>query len=50
MAVCIMLSVVLPIAQLVLCEVPKAIFYQVEHVGDIANDGRNGGFGSTGVK
>lgn len=37
-------------AQLVLCEVPKAIFYQVEHVSDIANDGRNGGFGSTGVK
>jgi dUTP pyrophosphatase len=37
-------------AQLVLCEVPKALFYQVEHVSDIANDGRNGGFGSTGVK
>lgn len=37
-------------AQLVLCEVPKAVFYQVEHVSDIANDGRNGGFGSTGVK
>lgn len=37
-------------AQLVLCEVPKAIFYQVESVGEIANDGRNGGFGSTGVK
>lgn len=37
-------------AQLVLCEVPKAIFYEVEHVSDIANDGRNGGFGSTGVK
>lgn len=37
-------------AQLVLAEVPKAIFYQVEHVSDIANDGRNGGFGSTGVK
>jgi dUTP pyrophosphatase len=37
-------------AQLVLIEVPKAIFYQVEHVSDIANDGRNGGFGSTGVK
>lgn len=37
-------------AQLVLCEVPKAAFYQVEHVSDIANDGRNGGFGSTGVK
>lgn len=37
-------------AQLVLCEVPKAVFYQVEHVSDVANDGRNGGFGSTGVK
>lgn len=37
-------------AQLVLAEVPKAIFYQVEHVNDIANDGRQGGFGSTGVK
>lgn len=37
-------------AQLVLCEVPKAVFYQVEHVSDVANDGRNGGFGSTGVR
>ena len=37
-------------AQLVLAEVPKAIFYEVEKVADIANDGRNGGFGSTGVK
>jgi dUTP pyrophosphatase len=37
-------------AQLVLAEVPKAIFYQVENVSDIANDGRNGGFGSTGVE
>ena len=37
-------------AQLVLCEVPKAIFYEVEKVSDIANDGRQGGFGSTGVK
>ena len=37
-------------AQLVLCEVPKAAFYQVESVGVIENDGRNGGFGSTGVK
>lgn len=37
-------------AQLVLCEVPKASFYQVENVGAIENDGRNGGFGSTGVK
>ena len=37
-------------AQLVLCEVPKAVFYEVEKVGDITNDGRSGGFGSTGVK
>ena len=37
-------------AQLVLCEVPKAILYQVSNVGEITNDGRNGGFGSTGVK
>jgi dUTP pyrophosphatase len=37
-------------AQLVLCEVPKAIFYQVETVSAIENDGRAGGFGSTGVK
>lgn len=37
-------------AQLVLCEVPKAVFYQVESVGSIENDGRAGGFGSTGVK
>jgi dUTP pyrophosphatase len=36
-------------AQLVLCEVPKAVFYEVEKVSEIANDGRNGGFGSTGV-
>lgn len=37
-------------AQLVLCEVPKAAFYQVESVAKIDNDGRKGGFGSTGVK
>jgi dUTP pyrophosphatase len=37
-------------AQLVLAEVPKAIFYEVEKVADIANDGRNGGFGSSGLK
>lgn len=37
-------------AQLVLCEVPKAVLYEVENVGEIANDGRKGGFGSTGVK
>lgn len=33
--------------QFVLCEVPKAVLHQVESVGSIANDGRNGGFGST---
>ena len=37
-------------AQLVLCEVPKAAFYQVESVNTIANDGRAGGFGSSGLK
>ena len=37
-------------AQLVLAEVPKAIFYQVENVSAVENDGRAGGFGSTGVK
>ena len=37
-------------AQLVLCEIPKAAFYEVESVSKIENDGRNGGFGSTGVK
>ena len=36
------------IAQLVLSEVPKAVFYKVENVANIENDGRNGGFGSTG--
>ncbi len=36
-------------AQLVLCEVPKAIFYEVESVAGIGED-RQGGFGSTGVK
>lgn len=38
------------VAQLVLSEVPKAVFYEVETVSNIANDGRNGGFGSTGDK
>ena len=37
-------------AQLVLCEIPKAAFYEVGSVSEIANDGRAGGFGSTGVK
>lgn len=36
-------------AQLVLSEVPKAAFYQVESVGQIG-DNRGGGFGSTGLK
>ena len=38
------------IAQLVLSEVPKAVFYEVESVAAIENDGRKGGFGSTGNK
>ena len=37
-------------AQLVLCEVPKAAFFEIETVSAIDNDGRNGGFGSTGLK
>lgn len=37
-------------AQLVLSEKPKAAFYQVDSVSKIENDGRNGGFGSTGLK
>ena len=46
----IMLSKGEKIAQLVLSEVPKAVFYEVENVSDIENDGRKGGFGSTGDK
>ena len=46
----IMLSKGEKIAQLVLSETPKAIFYEVENVSSIANDGRKGGFGSTGDK
>ena len=38
------------IAQLVLSEVPRAVFYEVENVSSIENDGRKGGFGSTGDK
>jgi len=34
-------------AQLVLSEVPKAVLYEVEKVGEIGED-RGGGFGSTG--
>lgn len=36
-------------AQLVLSEVPKAVFYEVQSVGEIGED-RQGGFGSTGAK
>ena len=36
-------------AQLVLSEVPKAVLYEVEKVGEIGED-RGGGFGSTGLK
>lgn len=46
----IMLSKGEKIAQLVLSEVPKAVFYEVEAVSAIENDGRKGGFGSTGDK
>ena len=38
------------IAQLVLSEVPKAVFYEVDNVSSLENDGRQGGFGSTGAK
>ena len=37
------------IAQLVLSEVPKAVFYEVENVSSIENDGRKGGFGSSSI-
>lgn len=37
-------------AQLVLNEVPKVAFYEVDSVSKIENDGRKGGFGSTGLK
>lgn len=37
-------------AQLVLVEVPKAVFYEVESVATVENDGRAGGFGSSGLK
>lgn len=37
-------------AQLVLSEVPKACFYKVSDIYQINNDGRSGGFGSTGLK
>ena len=37
-------------AQLVLNEIPKVIFHEVGTVDDIPNDGRTGGFGSTGLK
>ena len=37
-------------AQLVLNEIPKAVFYEVNDIDTIENDGRDGGFGSTGIK
>jgi dUTP pyrophosphatase len=37
-------------AQLVLCEVTRALFHEVTDVYAIENDGRSGGFGSTGLK
>lgn len=37
-------------AQLVLSEVPKAVFYEVETVTNIGEENRGGGFGSTGDK
>lgn len=37
-------------AQLVLCEVPKAVFYRVTNVLEIDEENRNGGFGSSGLK
>ncbi len=36
------------IAQLVLAKVPKVTWLETKSVGEIKNDGRNGGFGSTG--
>lgn len=36
-------------AQLVLCEIPKAVFYEIESVEKIEGN-RGGGFGSTGIK
>lgn len=37
-------------AQLVLNKIPKASFYKVNSVMEFPNDGRAGGFGSTGIK
>ena len=37
-------------AQLVLSEVPRASFLTVDDVSSIENDGRKGGFGSSGLK
>lgn len=36
-------------AQLVLCEVPKAVFYRVTNVLEIDEENRNGGFGSSSI-
>lgn len=39
------------IAQLVLNEVPRAVFYEVKNINDYESDGRGeGGYGSTGVR
>lgn len=37
-------------AQLVLCEVPKAVFYRVENIMEVDEENRGGGFGSSGLK
>lgn len=37
-------------AQLVLNKVSHAVFFEVENIGEIPNDGRKGGFGSTDLK
>jgi len=37
-------------AQLVLCQVNHCAFTQINSVSDVDNDGRKGGFGSTGLK
>jgi dUTP pyrophosphatase len=38
------------IAQLVLNEISKVLFYEITNIESIDNDGRDGGFGSTGLK
>ena len=36
--------------QLVLSEVPKIVFYEVSNIGEVDEENRQGGFGSTGLK